>query len=107
MSKKTTQRHPAAVYNEKRRILFLQIHKDGNAKTALQWLEGYRRVLGPKGYNGLLAEIRFYEAYRKDYTLSVAGDMGDATDFVGQVSGSMFRIDVTTNTSFKTLSTYE
>ena len=83
-------RNPAAIYNEKRRILFSQIHKDDNTNTALQWLERYKEVLGPKGHSGLLAEIRFYEVYRKDYALTVAGDMGDATDFDQAVFGQGF-----------------
>ncbi len=96
---------PAEVYNEKRRIIFSQMQKD--SVVAKTWLEGYRNTLGPTGYAGLMAEIAFFEQYRKDLNLVVAADIGDATDFVGVVGGAMHRIDVTTNIAFKRLASYE
>ena len=98
-------RNPAEVYNEKRRIIFSQMQKD--PEIAKSWLEGYRSTLGPTGYAGLMAEIAFFEQYRKDLNLVVAADIGDATDFVGVLDGAMYRIDVTTNIAFKRLASYE
>lgn len=105
MWKAAKARDPAEVYNEKRRIIFAQMHKDPTiAKT---WLDSYRNTLGPRGYAGLKAEVAFFEQHRKDLNLAVAADIGDATDFVGVVDGVMHRIDVTTNIAFKRLTSYE
>lgn len=96
---------PAEVYNEKRRIIFAQMQKD--PELAKTWLENYRKRLGPRGYAGLKAEVAFFEQHRKDLNLAVAADIGDVTDFVGVVNGTMHRIDVTTNIAFKRLASYE
>ncbi|MFB9971478.1 hypothetical protein ACFFMP_16350 [Pseudoroseomonas cervicalis] len=98
-------RNPAEIYNEKRRIIFVQMQKDPNVAKA--WLDGYRDTLGPAGYAGLKAEVAFFEQHRRDLNLVVAADIGDATDFVGFVDGVMHRIDVTTNIAFKRLGSYE
>jgi hypothetical protein len=97
--------NPSEVYNEKRRIIFAQMHKD--IAVAKNWLDKYRNTLGPKGYVGLKAEVAFFEQYRKQFNLVVAADIGDATDFVGVVGGVNHRIDVTTNIAFKRLASYE
>ncbi len=105
MWKAAKARNPAEVYNEKRRIIFAQMQKD--PAVAHTWLDSYRNTLGPAGYAGLKAEIAFFEQYAKDLNLIVAADIGDATDFVGVVDGTMHRIDVTTNMAFKRLASYE
>lgn len=97
--------HPAQIYNEKRRILFSTYHKDPD--LARNYLEGYKPDLGATGYSGLKAELDFYEQMGIEFGLAVALDAGDSTDFTGQVGDTMFRFDVTTNESFKSLSTYE
>ncbi|MCA3773629.1 MAG: hypothetical protein IN818_01180 [Cutibacterium sp.] len=105
MWKGAKAREPVEVYNEKRQIIFSQMHKD--PAIAKIWLDRYRNTLGPKGYAGLKAEVAFFEQHRKDLNLVVAADIGDATDFVGVVDGVMHRIDVTTNIAFKRLASYE
>jgi hypothetical protein len=105
MWKAAKARNPAEIYTEKRRIIFVQMLKD--PAVAKTWLDGYRDTLGPMGYAGLKAEIAFFEQHRKDLNLTVAADIGDATDFVGVVDGALHRIDVTTNIAFKRLTSYE
>lgn len=96
----------ASIYNEKRRIIFSTFHKHG-AETAFQYLEGYQRALGPAGYIGLRAELEFYVKYRKEFSLTVAGDMGEHADFAGVMGRAPVRFDVTTNKSYKKLREYE
>jgi hypothetical protein len=102
---KANANNPAQIYNDKRRILLSKMRTDPN--TARQWLEGYQKVLGATGYVGLKAELDFFEKYQRAFQLTPALDVGDATDFVGEIDGQMHRIDVTTNTDFKELKTYE
>jgi hypothetical protein len=98
--------NPIDVYTRTRRIIFAQMLKD--PALAHQWLEEtYRKQLGARGYAGLKAEMNFFELHRKDYDLVMAADIGDATDFVGVIDGTMHRIDVTTNANFKRLKSYE
>lgn len=97
--------NPAQIYNEKRRILLSKMTTDPD--TARQWLKGYQKTLGATGYAGLKAEIDFFEMYQKEFQLTPALDVGDATDFVGEIDGQLHRIDVTTNIDFKKLETYE
>jgi len=96
--------NPATVYNEKRRIVFSTFYK--NPEDARKYLEGYKAVLGPHGYVGLKAELDFLEKYRTPFKLILAADIGDATDFAGQFGSEVYRIDVTTNESFKSLLNY-
>src|SRR3990167_595906 len=97
--------NPAEIYNTKRRIILSRFGKD--PAEARRWLEGYRKALGPKGYAGLDAELRFFETFRREMKLVPSLDVGDATDFAGSIDGRMHRIDVTTNLDFKRLETYE
>lgn len=100
--------HPAQVYNEKRGILFRTIHDPTKGfSAAFEYLEGYKHTLGPAGYAGLRAELTFYQRHRNDYRLTVAGDMGEHADFVGQVRDTLVRIDVTTNINYKEFRQYE
>jgi hypothetical protein len=96
----------AKIYNEKRRIIFSAYH-NRNPDTAFEWLEGYRSILGHAGYVGLKAELEFYHKHRHQFSLTVAGDMGEHADFSGQMGRSSVRFDVTTNLRFKQLATYE
>jgi hypothetical protein len=98
-------RHPAEIYNEKRRIVFSTVNKD--PALARTYLNGYRTDIGPKGYAGLNAELTFFERHRSDFQLVPALDAGDATDFSGVIDGKMHRIDVTTNLDYKRLASYE
>lgn len=97
--------NPVEVYTRTRRIVFSQMLKDPD--EAKRWLEGYRQSLGPAGYIGLKAEVAFFEQYRQAFELVLAADVGDATDFVGMIDGVLHRIDVTTNSAFKQLQSYE
>lgn len=96
----------AQIYNEKRRIVFCTYHGKGR-DLALQYLEGYRNVLGAAGYTGLRAEIEFYDKFKKEFNLTVAGDMGEHADFAGLYGRQPVRFDVTTNLNSKELKTYE
>jgi hypothetical protein len=97
--------HPAAIYNEKRRIIFSAFHRDpANARL---YLQGYRKILGEKAFIGLKAELDFYEKNRNEFQLTVAADVGDCTDFTGLIGAEMVRFDVTTNEDVKSLSNYE
>jgi hypothetical protein len=95
-------------FNNVRRILFSTFHKgEKEQELAFQYLEGYKNKLGLKAYTGLSAELGFYRRYRKEFALSVAADVGDHTDFSGQLAGNIFRFDVTTNADYKELIKYE
>jgi len=69
--------------------------------------DGYRKVIGPAGHAGLVAEVAFYERFRQDYKLVVGLDAADHTDFSAFIEGAPHRIDVTTNLAFKKLGDYE
>ncbi len=97
--------NPAKIYSEKRKIVFSTFHKD--PEKAYEYLMGYRKVLGPKGFAGLKAEFEFYKNYDSEFNLTLSLDAGDHTDFSGIVDNKPFRIDVTTNENFKKLSDYE
>jgi hypothetical protein len=99
----------AEEFNRIRRILFSTFHKgrEGQEKAFLYLEETYRKKLQPKSYVGLKAELNFYKKYRKEFSLVVAGDMGDHTDFSGFLEGEPFRLDVTTNADYKKLRDYE
>jgi len=63
-----------------RRILYSTFHKGDQGQTnAFEYLERYRRTMRPQSYMG------FYQKYRKEFTLSVGADVGDRTDFSGQL----------------------
>lgn len=94
------------IYNEKRRIIFSTYHGNGR-DLAFQYLEGYRNALGPAGYSGLRAEIEFYDKFRNEFNLTVAGDVGEHADFAGLYGRQPVRFDVTTNLNSKELKTYE
>jgi hypothetical protein len=97
--------NPAEIYNQKRRIVFSTLNKDPSKARA--YLDGYRTTLGPNGYKGLDAEVRFFEQYRRELQLVPSLDAGDATDFSAVIDGRMHRIDVTTNLDYKELASYE
>jgi hypothetical protein len=94
------------IYNTKRRIIFCTYHKEGFDK-ALQFLESYRPVLGTTGYVGLRAELAFYNNFGREFSLTVAGDMGEHADFAGMMGRMPVRFDVTTNKDYKKLKHYE
>ena len=94
------------ILTEKRSILFSTLHKQG-PDSAFEYLEGYKKILGPKNYAGLKGELNFYDKYRKEYKLVVGADNGDHTDFSGVMGREMFRFDVTTNADYKRLKDYE
>jgi hypothetical protein len=96
-------------YNKVRRILFSTAQNPSRGfAMAYEWLEKtYRKSLGTAGHLGLLAELKFFERYRREFKLTVAGDMGEHADFAGEYQGNMSRFDVTTNLSTKRFATYE
>ncbi|MFY0572931.1 hypothetical protein ACN28E_55145 [Archangium lansingense] len=98
----------AETYNRIRRILFSTVHnpQQGMAK-AREYLERYKKRLGPNGYVGLKAELEFYERHRGDFALTVAADVGEHADFSGVLSGKACRFDVTTTLRYKKWDTYE
>jgi hypothetical protein len=99
----------AAYYNKVRRILFSTAHDPAKGfNLAYDWLEQtYRKNLGPREHAGLLAELKFYERYRAEFKLTVAGDMGEHADFSGVFHGAASRFDVTTSISWKKFEAYE
>jgi len=99
----------AEEYNRIRRILFSTVNDPQKGfSTAYEWLEKtYRRTLGAKGHAGLMAELKFYESYRKEYKLTIAGDMGEHADFSGEYDRNQTRFDVTTNLTYKQFKDYE
>ena len=97
--------NPAQIYNDKRRIVMSAAKSD--LPKARQWLAGYKKDLGARGYAGLQAELEFFARHERDYRLTPALDVGDAVDFTGEIDGKMNRIDVTTNINFKELKAYE
>lgn len=95
-------------YNKIRRIIFSTVHNPAKGFTcAYDYLEGYRANLGPRGYLGLKAELDFYKRYSREFSLTVAGDMGEHADFSGSYDSSPTRFDVTTNITVKDFSDYE
>lgn len=98
----------AEIYNQKRRILYSTFHKGKVGQAdAFSYLEGYKQQLGVPGYTGLKAELGFYKKHQEEFSLVVAGDVGDHTDFAANISGTAYRIDVTTNINYKHLKDYE
>ncbi len=99
----------AGYYNHVRRIVFsIAQNPSRGFSEAYDLLEtGYRAKLGSRGYRGLLAELRFYERYRREFKLTIAGDMGEHADFAGQYGSAVARFDVTTNLGPKRLGDYE
>lgn len=97
--------NPAAIYNEKRRIVLAGFLK--NPHEARKWLDNYKADLGPRGYAGLKAELDFFERYEKELSLRPALDAGESADFSGNIDGQMVSFDVTTNIDYKNLAKYE
>ncbi len=99
----------AEIFNKTRRILFSTANNPTKGfATAYEWMEKtYKKNLGPKGYAGLMAELKFYERFGKEYMLTIAGDMGEHADFSGMYDKEITRFDVTTNISFKDFKDYE
>lgn len=100
--------HHAENFNRIRRILYSTMHnpKKGYA-AAIDYLEGYKKSLGYKGYKGLKTELNFYNKNQINLNLIVAADVADHTDFSGVIDKKPFRIDVTSNLNYKELKTYE
>lgn len=95
-------------FNRIRRILFSTFHKGEEGQVnAFKYLETYKKKLDVRSYIGLKAELGFYQKYRKEFSLTVGADVGDHTDFSGQMSKEPFRFDVTTNPDYKKLKDYE
>lgn len=99
----------AKTYNEIRRIIFATANNPQRGFcVAAEWLEKtYKPKLDPRSYAGLKAELKFYEKHRRDFFLTVAGDMGEHADFAGNYEGIPTRFDVTTNVKFKKFRDYE
>lgn len=99
----------AETYNKIRRILFSTANNPTKGfSVAYEWMEKtYRKQLGAQSYCGLMAELRFYERYGKEFYLTVAGDMGEHADFAGMFGSRPARFDVTTNIGFKKFRDYE
>jgi len=99
----------AKTYNDIRRILFCTANDPMKGfPCAYEYLERtYKKKLDNKGYVGILAELKFYEKYRREFNLTVAGDMGEHADFAGTLGREATRFDVTTNINFKKFHDYE
>lgn len=99
----------AETYNKIRRIIFSAANNPGKGfSVAYEWLEQtYRKQLDAPSYHGILAELKFYQRYGREFYLTVAGDMGEHADFAGVVGSTPARFDVTTNITFKSFSDYE
>jgi hypothetical protein len=99
----------AEIYNQTRRILFSTANdRTKGFSVAYEWMEQtYREQLGSKGYVGLLAELKFYEQFKSEFNLTVAGDMGEHADFSGLFESEITRFDVTTNLDYKNFEDYE
>jgi hypothetical protein len=94
------------VYNEKKNITF-SLYNTKGLNSALAYLASVKSQMGRAWY-GLIAELRFYDRYKREYGLDPLLDYGIHADFGGCVKGcNRCRIDVTTNVDFKRLSTYE
>ncbi len=104
----STKKNQAQLYNEKRRIVFCAANNEKKGfNVAYEWLDGYKQELGNKSYIGLKAELKFYEKYKKEYALTVAGDTGEHADFSGVIDKKPIRFDVTTNLDYKKFKDYE
>lgn len=99
----------AKIYNNIRRILFCTANDPMRGfPCAYEYLEKtYKNQLDIKGYSGICAELKFYEKYRKEFNLTVAGDMGEHADFAGTLGNQATRFDVTTNIKYKKFKDYE
>lgn len=104
------QEHPASIFNNIRHHLFSMYHQSGiTAAENLLYSYFLQKSLDRKCYSGLKAELTFYDKYKEEYSLTVAGDTGDHVDFSGIVDGQVTRFDVTTKDGwkFKNFSDYE
>jgi hypothetical protein len=100
--------HPAERYNKIRRIIFSTANDPQKGfDTAWNWLSNYQKNLDRPSYTGLCAELAFYQHHSHDFSLTVAGDMGEHADFAGIFEGRATRFDVTTNLSYKNFETYQ
>lgn len=95
-------------FNRIRRILYSTFHKgEEGQESAFQYLEYYKNKLKKEAYIGLKAELNFYKKHKKEFSLKVAADVGDHTDFAGILGEEHFSFDVTTNVNYKKLNDYE
>ncbi|TYB32726.1 MAG: hypothetical protein FXF49_10040 [Flexistipes sinusarabici] len=96
-------------YNKIRRILFSTANKPNKGfSVAYEWMEStYCKQLDLKSYYGLMTELKFYECYKNEFYLTVAGDTGEHADFAGIFGSQPARFDVTTNINFKNFLDYE
>lgn len=99
----------AKQYNEVRRIVFSTANNPNKGfSVARSYMEEtYSKKLDTRSYKGLMAELNFYEKYRKEFGLTVAGDMGEHADFAGTFGSQTTRFDVTTNINYKNFRDYE
>ncbi len=98
----------AEEFNRIRRILYSTFHKiEQGQEYAFQYLECYKKKLGDRAYTGLKAELSFYKNYKEEFSLKVAADVGDHTDFAAILGADHFSVDVTTNADYKKLRNYE
>ena len=98
--------HPAELYN-KAKDHCLSVYHKYNLNEALKTLNKYSEDLPYPAWIGLKAELIFYSRYFHKYTLDPANDHGIKADFIGDIEGKRYRIDVTTNIEFKKLENYE
>ena len=97
------EQNPAERYNRIRRILFATANDpDKGINVAKQYLQNtYRYQLDIRAYNGMLAELEFWEVYGNKLYLTPTLDAGDHSDFSGVIENKPVRIDVTTSLEHK------
>lgn len=98
--------NPAEEYNKHKRVAFAIFNKNGLSKS-LDYVEAIKSKLEYTSYIGLKEELFFYGVEGKKFQLTPTLDAGDCCDFTGRIGNELYRIDVTTNLSFKNLKKYE
>ncbi len=99
--------HPSDKFLLVRKHIFSSFRLHG-LKSALNIVDNYRKNndIDDKHYKGIRAELGFFSSYKKDFGLFESLDSGNHADFIGNIKGSTYGIDVTTNLDFKDLETY-
>lgn len=99
--------HPSDKYLLIRKHVFATYRKHG-LKSALYTVESYKskNELDEKHFKGIRGEIGFFDKYKDKLKLWESLDSGNHADFIGNLKGEQYGIDVTTNVETKGLESY-
>jgi len=99
--------HPSDKFLLVRKHVFSTLRKYG-LKAALNIADKYHNTgeIDSNHYKGIRAELGFFNNHQKKLSLYESLDSGNHADFIGNIKGEIYGIDVTTNIETKDLKTY-